>query len=103
LIAGVLCLGFFTAARAAEQVRSGINALGNGQRGAGLALVPKSAAGLSSNPLAGRLSQHRTDTDVGVILLDTRLPAYRHISNVEITMGTIDEPLAYSQDIFRDR
>jgi len=38
LITGVLCLGFFTAARVAEQVRSGINALGPGQRAAGLAL-----------------------------------------------------------------
>jgi glutamate/aspartate transport system permease protein len=38
LITGVLCLGFFTAARVAEQVRSGINSLGRGQRGAGLAL-----------------------------------------------------------------
>jgi glutamate/aspartate transport system permease protein len=37
-ISGVLCLGFFTAARVAEQVRSGINALGLGQRVAGLAL-----------------------------------------------------------------
>ena len=37
-ISGVLCLGFFTAARVAEQVRSGINALGRGQRAAGLAL-----------------------------------------------------------------
>ena len=38
LISGVLCLGLFTAARVAEQVRSGINSLGRGQRGAGLAL-----------------------------------------------------------------
>lgn len=38
LISGVLCLGLFTAARVAEQVRSGINSLGSGQRGAGLAL-----------------------------------------------------------------
>ncbi len=38
LITGVFCLGFFTSARVAEQVRSGINALGSGQRGAGLAL-----------------------------------------------------------------
>jgi glutamate/aspartate transport system permease protein len=38
LISGVLCLGFFTAARVAEQVRSGINSLGTGQRAAGLAL-----------------------------------------------------------------
>jgi glutamate/aspartate transport system permease protein len=38
LISGVLCLGLFTAARVAEQVRSGINSLGPGQRGAGLAL-----------------------------------------------------------------
>ncbi len=38
LIAGVLCLGFFTAARVAEQVRSGIDSLGKGQRAAGLAL-----------------------------------------------------------------
>ena len=37
-ISGVFCLGFFTAARVAEQVRSGINALGGGQRMAGLAL-----------------------------------------------------------------
>ena len=37
-IAAVLCLGFFTAARVAEQVRAGINSLGGGQRGAGLAL-----------------------------------------------------------------
>src|SRR6201981_426140 len=37
-ISGGLCLGFFTAARVAEQVRSGINALGRGQRMAGLAL-----------------------------------------------------------------
>jgi glutamate/aspartate transport system permease protein len=37
-ISGVLCLGFFTAARVAEQVRSGIDALGRGQRAAGLAL-----------------------------------------------------------------
>src|ERR1700731_4081706 len=38
LITGVVCLGLFTAARVAEQVRSGINSLGSGQRGAGLAL-----------------------------------------------------------------
>jgi glutamate/aspartate transport system permease protein len=38
LISGVLCLGLFTAARVAEQVRSGINSLGRGQRGAGMAL-----------------------------------------------------------------
>jgi glutamate/aspartate transport system permease protein len=37
-VAGSLCLGFFTAARVAEQVRSGINSLGAGQRAAGLAL-----------------------------------------------------------------
>jgi glutamate/aspartate transport system permease protein len=37
-ISAVLCLGFFTAARVAEQVRSGISALGPGQRAAGLAL-----------------------------------------------------------------
>jgi glutamate/aspartate transport system permease protein len=33
-----LCLGLFTAARIAEQVRSGLRALGKGQLGAGLAL-----------------------------------------------------------------
>jgi glutamate/aspartate transport system permease protein len=38
LITGVVCLGLFTAARVAEQVRSGINSLGSGQRAAGLAL-----------------------------------------------------------------
>jgi glutamate/aspartate transport system permease protein len=37
-LAAALCLGFFTAARVAEQVRSGINSLGPGQRAAGLAL-----------------------------------------------------------------
>ena len=35
---GAACLGLFTAARIAEQVRSGIGALGPGQLGAGLAL-----------------------------------------------------------------
>jgi glutamate/aspartate transport system permease protein len=35
---GTACLGLFTAARIAEQVRSGIGALGPGQLGAGLAL-----------------------------------------------------------------
>jgi glutamate/aspartate transport system permease protein len=34
----MLCLGLFTSARVCEQVRSGINALPSGQRGAGLAL-----------------------------------------------------------------
>jgi glutamate/aspartate transport system permease protein len=34
----IICLGLFTAARVCEQVRSGINALPRGQRGAGLAL-----------------------------------------------------------------
>src|SRR6202521_5634253 len=33
LITGVVCLGLFTAARVAEQVRSGIDSLGSGQRG----------------------------------------------------------------------
>ncbi|MBV9491450.1 MAG: amino acid ABC transporter permease [Verrucomicrobia bacterium] len=37
-IASVLCLGFFTGARVAEQVRSGLRSLPPGQRGAGLAL-----------------------------------------------------------------
>jgi glutamate/aspartate transport system permease protein len=37
-IAGMVCLGLFTAARVAEQVRAGINSLGRGQRLAGLAL-----------------------------------------------------------------
>jgi glutamate/aspartate transport system permease protein len=37
-LSGALCLGFFTAARVAEQVRSGINSLGRGQRAAGLAM-----------------------------------------------------------------
>ena len=37
-VASVLCLGFFTAARVAEQVRAGIQSLGRGQRAAGLAL-----------------------------------------------------------------
>ena len=34
-ISGVLCLGFFTAARVAEQVRSGINSLGRRTAGGG--------------------------------------------------------------------
>jgi glutamate/aspartate transport system permease protein len=37
-IAGTACLGLFTAARIAEQVRAGIGSLGAGQMGAGLAL-----------------------------------------------------------------
>lgn len=37
-LAAFLCLGFFTSARVAEQVRSGINSLPKGQRNAGLAL-----------------------------------------------------------------
>src|SRR5258707_8121623 len=37
-IAGTVCLGLFTAARVAEQVRAGIGSLGSGQLGAGLAL-----------------------------------------------------------------
>ncbi|MBV9672089.1 MAG: amino acid ABC transporter permease [Verrucomicrobia bacterium] len=37
-IAATLCLGFFTSARIAEQVRSGIEAIPKGQRLAGLAL-----------------------------------------------------------------
>lgn len=36
--AGVVCLGMYTSARIAEQVRSGINSLPRGQRHAGLAL-----------------------------------------------------------------
>jgi len=37
-VAAMLCLGTFTGARVAEQVRSGINSLPGGQRAAGLAL-----------------------------------------------------------------
>jgi glutamate/aspartate transport system permease protein len=37
-VSGTVCLSLFTAARIAEQVRSGIRALGPGQLGAGLAL-----------------------------------------------------------------
>src|SRR6516164_4973674 len=37
-VSATLCLGFFTAARISEQVRSGIMSLGAGQYGAGLAL-----------------------------------------------------------------
>lgn len=37
-IAGVVCLGFFTAARVCEQVRAGIESIARGQRGAALAL-----------------------------------------------------------------
>ncbi|HVL07607.1 MAG TPA: amino acid ABC transporter permease [Burkholderiaceae bacterium] len=37
-VAGMLCLGTFTAARVCEQVRSGINSLPRGQRYAGLAM-----------------------------------------------------------------
>ncbi len=38
LFASIICLGLFTSARVAEQVRAGINALPTGQRNAGLAL-----------------------------------------------------------------
>lgn len=37
-VAAMVCLGFFTAARVAEQVRSGIGSLPPGQRNAGLAM-----------------------------------------------------------------
>jgi glutamate/aspartate transport system permease protein len=37
-IAALVCLGLFTAARVAEQVRSGINSLPRGQKNAGLAM-----------------------------------------------------------------
>ncbi len=37
-LAAMVCLGLFTSARVAEQVRSGINALPKGQKNAGLAL-----------------------------------------------------------------
>jgi glutamate/aspartate transport system permease protein len=37
-LAGMLCLGLFTAARVSEQVRSGIGALARGQKNAGLAM-----------------------------------------------------------------
>jgi len=37
-LAAMVCLGLFTAARVAEQVRSGINSLPRGQRNAGLAM-----------------------------------------------------------------
>lgn len=37
-VAATLCLGLFTAARVAEQVRSGIESLPKGQKNAGLAL-----------------------------------------------------------------
>lgn len=37
-VAAWLCLGLFTAARITEQVRAGINSLGRGQKGAGLAM-----------------------------------------------------------------
>lgn len=37
-LAGMFCLGTFTAARVCEQVRSGINSLPRGQRAAGLAM-----------------------------------------------------------------
>ena len=36
--AAMICLGLFTAARVAEQVRSGINSLPRGQKNAGLAM-----------------------------------------------------------------
>ena len=37
-VSAPVCLGFFTAARVAEQVRSGINSLPRGQKNAGLAM-----------------------------------------------------------------
>jgi glutamate/aspartate transport system permease protein len=42
-LSATLCLGFFTAARVSEQVRSGIMSLGGGQYGAGLALGLRTA------------------------------------------------------------
>jgi glutamate/aspartate transport system permease protein len=52
-----LCLGLFTAARIAEQVRSGLRSLGKGQFGAGLALglTIKQVYGLILLPVAYRI------------------------------------------------
>jgi len=56
-VSATLCLGFFTAARVSEQVRSGIMSLGSGQYGAGLALgfdIPQ-VYGLILLPVAYRI------------------------------------------------
>jgi glutamate/aspartate transport system permease protein len=54
---GTLCLGLFTAARIAEQVRSGLGSLGKSQYGAGLALGLniKQVYGLVLLPVAFRI------------------------------------------------
>ena len=55
-LAAMVCLGLFTAARVAEQVRAGINSLPRGQK----------AAGLATRDAANGLSDHRAATDLGV-------------------------------------
>jgi ABC-type amino acid transport system permease subunit len=46
-VTAALCLGFFTSARVAEQVRAGVGSLPRGQRDAALALGLHAAAGLA--------------------------------------------------------
>ena len=75
--AAMICLGLFTAARVAEQVRSGINSLPRGQKNAGLAMgftlaqVYRHAGGQRHPRLGqaavrrlGRHSRDAADTDV---------------------------------------
>jgi ABC-type amino acid transport system permease subunit len=53
-VTAALCLGFFTSARVAEQVRAGVGSLPRGQRDAALALGLNAAAGLPPcDPAAG--------------------------------------------------
>ncbi len=62
----MLCLGMFTAARVCEQVRSGIESLPRGQKGAGLALGLTLGQDLPLRTVADVVSHRAAAVDVGV-------------------------------------
>lgn len=64
-LAAMVCLGLFTAARVAEQVRAGINSLPRGQKAAGLALG-LTLSQVYRRDAADGLSDHRAATDLRV-------------------------------------
>ena len=62
----VICLGLYTSARVAEQVRAGIQSLPRGQRMAGTRDGPHAAADLSLRAAADGVPDHPAAADVGV-------------------------------------
>jgi glutamate/aspartate transport system permease protein len=65
-LTAALCLGFFTSARVAEQVRAGVGSLPRGQRDAAAGARPDADAGLpAGDPAAGAAHRHSA-ADVGI-------------------------------------